>query len=142
MGKTLQAISLLLERRSTDWVAGTAAAADAPARKGKGKAPMSATALVAPAPTPEDVAEAIVRQKLVRGGTLVVVPVIALKQWEAEIKRWTAADTLTVCSYHGPKRESLPDVLARYDVVLTTYNTVEYDFRIAQAELQVHRDQR
>ena len=27
MGKTLQAISLLLERRSTDWVAGTAAAA-------------------------------------------------------------------------------------------------------------------
>ena len=34
------------------------------------------------------------------------------------------------------------DVLARYDVVLTTYNTVEYDFRIAQAELQAQHAQR
>ena len=101
------------------------------------------------------------------GGTLVVVPVVALTQWRLEVLKWTAPSTLAVCTYHGPRREPLPEALARppathpqhasrgvvpqvrrgahlpsygrYDVVLTTYATLEYEYRTAQAPLKVER---
>ncbi|KAL7518437.1 hypothetical protein ACHAWX_003261 [Stephanocyclus meneghinianus] len=65
-----------------------------------------------------------------RGGTLVVCPVIALTQWKTEIEKFTDG-SLTVCTYHGPNRESETprEMLKKYDVVLTTYQVVEADFR-------------
>lgn len=64
-----------------------------------------------------------------RGGTLVICPVIALLQWKSEIEKF--ADGLTVCVYHGPNRasECPPELLRKYDVVLTTYQVIESDFR-------------
>lgn len=63
-------------------------------------------------------------------GTLVVCPVIALTQWKTEIEKFTDG-SLTVGTYHGPDRESqIPrEMLKKYDVVLTTYQVVEADFR-------------
>eukprot|EP00804_Cyclotella_cryptica_P005687 CCRYP_000055-RC/>CCRYP_000055-RC protein AED:0.08 eAED:0.07 QI:0/0.87/0.88/1/1/1/9/176/1325 len=65
-----------------------------------------------------------------RGGTLVVCPVIALTQWKTEIEKFTDG-SLTICTYHGPNRESETprEMLKKYDVVLTTYQVVEADFR-------------
>ena len=67
----------------------------------------------------------------VRGGTLVVCPLIALYQWKEEIQKFTDADALTVCIYHGNDRhEKFPrEILSKYDVILTTYQVLEADFR-------------
>jgi hypothetical protein len=61
---------------------------------------------------------------------LVVCPVIALTQWKTEIEKFTDG-SLTICTYHGPDRESQTprEMLKKYDVVLTTYQVVEADFR-------------
>eukprot|EP00934_Nitzschia_sp_Nitz4_P000843 Nitzschia sp. Nitz4//scaffold123_size70294//47538//51404//NITZ4_005932-RA/size70294-snap-gene-0.118-mRNA-1//1//CDS//3329534497//843//frame0 len=66
-----------------------------------------------------------------RAGTLVVCPVIALHQWREEINKFTEGEALTVCCYHGPDRaKELPaELLTKYDVVLTTYQVIESDFR-------------
>jgi DNA repair protein RAD16 len=66
-----------------------------------------------------------------RGGTLVVCPVIALSQWKSEIEKFTETDTLTVGIYHGPNRakEMPPEMMQKYDIVLTTYQVMEQDFR-------------
>jgi len=66
-----------------------------------------------------------------RAGTLVICPVIALSQWKSEIEKFTAPGTLSVAVYHGADRASElpPDVLQKYDVILTTYQVLEQDFR-------------
>ena len=58
-----------------------------------------------------------------RAGTLVICPVIALTQWKTEIEKFTEEGSLTVCTYHGPDRESQTprQLMMKYDVVLTTY---------------------
>jgi DNA repair protein RAD16 len=66
-----------------------------------------------------------------RAGTLVICPVIALLQWKEEILKFTEDKALSVCCYHGPNRakENPRELLCKYDVVLTTYQVVEADFR-------------
>ena len=66
-----------------------------------------------------------------RAGTLVICPVIALTQWKTEIENFTENGTLSVCVYHGPDREKTTPraLMKKYDVVLTTYQVLEADFR-------------
>lgn len=66
-----------------------------------------------------------------RAGTLVVCPVIALLQWKEEIEKFTEDKALTIGCYHGPKRssENPRELLCKYDIVLTTYQVLEADFR-------------
>jgi len=66
-----------------------------------------------------------------RAGTLVICPVIALSQWKSEIEKFTEGGTLKVGIYHGPNRTSdMPrEMMCKYDVVLTTYQILEMDFR-------------
>lgn len=66
-----------------------------------------------------------------RAGTLVICPVVALTQWKTEIEKFTEGVALTVGIYHGPKRasETPRDLLRTYDIVLTTYQVLEADFR-------------
>lgn len=55
-------------------------------------------------------------------GTLVVAPLALIRQWEAEIKDKVTRDhALKVCVHHGPNRTKSAKELARYDVVITTY---------------------
>ncbi|KAL1836932.1 hypothetical protein VTJ49DRAFT_4493 [Mycothermus thermophilus] len=54
--------------------------------------------------------------------TLVVAPLALIRQWEAEIKDKVTEDhKLRVCVHHGPQRTKDPKDLAKYDVVITTY---------------------
>lgn len=45
-----------------------------------------------------------------RGGTLVVCPTIALKQWQSELARFVTPGTLKVVIHHGAKRATLAEV--------------------------------
>ena len=51
--------------------------------------------------------------KLRGGGTLVIIPVIALAQWRQELIKWTAHGEFSIYTYHGTKRETDPAVLAK-----------------------------
>ncbi|KAK4454112.1 SNF2 family N-terminal domain-containing protein [Podospora aff. communis PSN243] len=58
----------------------------------------------------------------IKRATLVVAPLALIRQWEAELKdKITKEHQLKVCVHHGPQRTKDPKVLARYDVVITTY---------------------
>jgi DNA repair protein RAD16 len=74
---------------------------------------------------------AISRKPAVRAGTLVICPLVALSQWKAEIEKFTKPSTLSVCVYHGTDRasETPLEMLQKYDVVLTTFQVLEQDFR-------------
>lgn len=52
-------------------------------------------------------------------GTLIVCPVSLLKQWEKELQKHVSPPLKVLCWYGS--RTTRPDVLASYDVVLTTY---------------------
>lgn len=66
-----------------------------------------------------------------RTGTLVVCPLIALSQWKAEIEKFSTPECLSVGVYHGPNRasEMTAELIQKYDIVLTTYQVLEQDFR-------------
>lgn len=94
MGKTIQAISLILENvRQEDSAA-------------KGK-----------------------KASTLRGGTLVVCPLVAVMQWKSEIERFVEHGHLSVYIHHGPKRLDVAAKIAAYDIVLTTYSIVESEIR-------------
>ncbi|RLN55028.1 hypothetical protein BBJ28_00009032 [Nothophytophthora sp. Chile5] len=99
MGKTIQAISLILENiRLRDQSAKKKSA------KSKGPA-------------------------IVRGGTLVVCPLVAVMQWKSEIERFVERDHLSIYIHHGPKRLDVAARIASYDIVLTTYSIIESEIR-------------
>lgn len=62
--------------------------------------------------------------------TLVICPVIACMQWVSEIDRFTTKGSNKILVYHGPNRakKSLSDI-SEYDFVITTYSIVECEYR-------------
>jgi SNF2 family DNA or RNA helicase len=57
--------------------------------------------------------------------TLLIVPLALADQWRREISEKT---DLKAYVHHGPKREKDPTRLAKWDVVITTYDTVSSEF--------------
>jgi DNA repair protein RAD16 len=56
-----------------------------------------------------------------RAGTLIVVPTIAIRQWHMEIARFTKEGALKVKIYHGADRSITVDDILSYDVIITSY---------------------
>ena len=71
------------------------------------------------------------------GATLVVCPLVAVVQWYQEIMRHTVPGTLKVAVYQGPKRSTDAHSISQADVVITTYNTLEADFRKAMLPTKI-----
>ncbi|EEF37546.1 DNA repair protein RAD16 [Ricinus communis] len=61
--------------------------------------------------------------------TLVVCPVVAVTQWVKEIDRFTTEGSTKVLVYHGANREKSSKHFLGFDFVITTYSTVEAEFR-------------
>ena len=60
---------------------------------------------------------------------MVVAPLGLIRQWEAEITDKVETDhELRVCVHHGTKRTKRPSDLKKYDVVITTYQTLVSEF--------------
>ncbi|KAL5573355.1 hypothetical protein UlMin_022952 [Ulmus minor] len=61
--------------------------------------------------------------------TLVICPVVAVSQWVNEIDRFTLKGSTKVLVYHGAKREKSSKQFSEYDFVITTYSIVEAEYR-------------
>ncbi|KAG1347375.1 putative ATP-dependent helicase rhp16 [Cocos nucifera] len=104
MGKTIQAISLVLTARFLQTrTIGGATSSD------MGSSSMSS----------------LPRTKC----TLVICPVVAVIQWVGEIERYTKQGSTRVLVYHGAKRSNTDYDFNNFDFVLTTYSTIESDYR-------------
>ena len=119
MGKTIQAISLILANRAPN------------SNNTKTSAELDQRWTVI-----EKTSLPTVTKK--RGCTLIVLPTIAIRQWQSEIMRFTTENSLKVRVYHGSNRadSSLKD-LADADVVLTSYKVLEIEYRKATAGFKV-----
>ncbi len=62
--------------------------------------------------------------------TLIICPDQILHQWEQEIEIRVKPGTLKVLIYKGTQTRPyyLPSSLAAYDIILTTYTVLRYDF--------------
>lgn len=58
------------------------------------------------------------------GGTLVVCPASLINQWYHEINQHVEGNKIKCCMHHGSKREKFPRVLAKFNIVITTYAIV------------------
>ncbi|EIN11511.1 hypothetical protein PUNSTDRAFT_111629 [Punctularia strigosozonata HHB-11173 SS5] len=56
--------------------------------------------------------------------TLIVVPLSILSNWETQLKDHVVPGALTHCVYYGSSRNMTAKELQKYDVVITTYQTV------------------
>ncbi|XP_024033055.1 DNA repair protein RAD16 isoform X2 [Morus notabilis] len=61
--------------------------------------------------------------------TLVICPVVAVSQWVGEIERFTSKGSTKVLVYHGTNREKNFQHFSEYDFVITTYSIVEGEYR-------------
>ncbi len=60
-----------------------------------------------------------------------VVPLSVMSNWEKQIEDHVQPDALTSCVYYGRTRDMSPAELKRYDVVITTYQTVVQDHELS-----------
>lgn len=104
MGKTIQAISLVLTSRYLR---------------------SESIGVVASSDLPSTSSSSLPRTKC----TLVICPVVAVIQWVGEIERYTEKGSARVLVYHGAKRSHTYGDFSDYDFVLTTYSTIESDYR-------------
>lgn len=100
MGKTIQAIALVLAKRE---IRGTIGELDASSSSSTGLLGIKAT--------------------------LVICPVAAVTQWVSEINRFTSVGSTKVLIYHGSNRERSAKQFSEFDFVITTYSIIEADYR-------------
>ena len=92
---------------------------------------------------PKPSAEELEKSKLklpegVGKGTLVVAPLALIKQWEGELKDRVEEDhSLRICVHHGPQRTKNYKDLRKYDVVITTYQTLSSEHGGCSESLKV-----
>ncbi|KAL1298889.1 hypothetical protein HN51_043172 [Arachis hypogaea] len=105
MGKTIQAIALVLAKREL------MQSSSAPAEP-----------ILSHSPSLSGILPAV-------KGTLVICPVVAVTQWVNEIDRFTIEGSTKVLVYHGAGRGKSIEQFLDYDFVITTYSTVESEYR-------------
>ncbi|XP_027774337.1 ATP-dependent helicase rhp16-like [Solanum pennellii] len=103
MGKTVQAIALVLAQREL-------------------KKAASASSTLSSSPSTSQELPTV-------KGTLVVCPAIGALQWFREIENCTTKDSNKILLYHGTNRGKFTSNLEEYDFVITTYSTIQADYR-------------
>ncbi|KAI5289142.1 hypothetical protein KEM54_004326 [Ascosphaera aggregata] len=66
--------------------------------------------------------------------TLLVCPLSTTSNWEEQIKEHLEENSLRYYLYHGSSRTSQPAELAKYDLVITTYSTVQRELTSKKAK--------
>ena len=120
MGKTIQMISLLLTNKALSHDDDPGAARQDELRD---------TSDVAHDVNPET--------PMPRGGNLIVVPTVALRQWQSELALFCRKGSLSVAVYHGASRNASASDLCKSDIVLTSYKIVEIEHRKATSGAKI-----
>ncbi|KAG6918560.1 hypothetical protein DXG01_013650 [Tephrocybe rancida] len=71
--------------------------------------------------------------------TLIVAPLSVLSNWEKQVYDHCAEDSLSVCVYYNTTRSLSAEDLVKYDVVITTYQTVAGEFAEAPGQEQARK---
>merc|ERR1711952_78787 len=61
--------------------------------------------------------------------TLIICPASLLGQWEKEVENKVRGSQVRLLVYHGNNRKCSARALARYDIVVTTYGTVQSEVK-------------
>ncbi|WVR06061.1 hypothetical protein IAU60_003089 [Kwoniella sp. DSM 27419] len=75
-----------------------------------------------------------------KAGTLIIAPLAVMEQWATEVKTKTTPGKLSVTTHHGPSRTKSGKTLEKYDVVITTFQTVASEFGVAETAAQRRKD--
>eukprot|EP00249_Psilotum_nudum_P024950 c29330_g1_i2 orf=639-3632(-) len=126
MGKTIQAISLILLSRALRETDCSPVLAQANVSSNSPVLPVERSLLKLDHTVSTNPCQELLQVK----ATLVVCPLIAVIQWRNEIARFTKEGSVKVLVYHGAKRCRDLSELAEYDIVLTTYAIVEHEHRV------------
>lgn len=70
----------------------------------------------------------ISKGRTITGGTLIVCPASLIGQWEAEIKEMVMFGQLKCHVFHGFDKAKSAMSLSQYDVVITTYHAIVYQW--------------
>ncbi|GAB2217693.1 hypothetical protein Drorol1_Dr00000897 [Drosera rotundifolia] len=65
----------------------------------------------------------------VKGGTLVICPMALLGQWKDELEAHSEPESLSIFVHYGGGRTDDPSIMAKHDVVLTTYTVLASAFK-------------
>jgi SWI/SNF-related matrix-associated actin-dependent regulator of chromatin subfamily A3 len=90
---------------------------------------LSILALIASHPTVTSLPTSFETNRRLVRTTLIVVPVSLLQVWELQIQTHLHPSSIHSIVYYGASRQRLLASLDRYDVVLTTYNTISTDWK-------------
>ncbi|WRT64369.1 uncharacterized protein IL334_001301 [Kwoniella shivajii] len=63
-----------------------------------------------------------------KAGTLIIAPLAVMEQWATEVKTKTTPGLLKVTTHHGPSRTKSGKMLEKFDVVITTFQTVASEY--------------
>lgn len=107
---------------------------------GLGKTVQSVALMLTNTRPPLDAKPEFPKQKLpgkeVSKSTLVVAPLALIKQWEDEIKtKVSRSHAMRVLIHHGPNRTKSAAELKKYDVVITTYQTLTSEHGASQMHI-------
>ncbi|XP_047322176.1 DNA repair protein RAD16 [Impatiens glandulifera] len=103
MGKTVQAIALVLAKRKIQ------------------RENFEATASLPSSSSSNELPE--------MKATLVICPLVAVTQWVSEIDRFTLKGSNKILIYHGANREKSIQQFSDFDFVITTYSIIESEYR-------------
>ncbi|WVQ61960.1 uncharacterized protein L199_000093 [Kwoniella botswanensis] len=71
-----------------------------------------------------------------KAGTLIIAPLAVMEQWATEAKSKTKPGQLKVTTHHGPSRTKSGKTLEKFDVVITTFQTVASEFAVHETAAQ------
>ncbi|KAF7837509.1 DNA repair protein RAD5B [Senna tora] len=74
-----------------------------------------------------------------KGGTLIVCPMALLSQWKDELETHSEPESISVFVHYGGDRTNDPEVIAEYDVVLTTYGLLTAAYKSDGEDSIYHR---
>ncbi|KAJ3053601.1 DNA repair protein rad16 [Rhizophlyctis rosea] len=125
LGKTLELISLLLTTIPPTPVVRPPPSPPPPSSKNsKPRHPFLPGGMA----TPPSVLPPIPGGSVPSRATLVVCPLSTVGNWEEQVGTHVEEGVLRVLVYHGGGRERIVEEVAKYDVVITTYNLLALEF--------------
>ncbi|WVQ97656.1 hypothetical protein IAU59_004770 [Kwoniella sp. CBS 9459] len=75
-----------------------------------------------------------------KAGTLIIAPLAVMEQWASEVKTKTEPGRLKVSTHHGPSRTKSGKTLEKFDVIITTFQTLASEFGVYETAAQKRLD--